>query len=491
MLRKKGNLFIEVQVSPDEIYVCSQDPIKPNGKTHNVKYIQRLSGAEDVKNRVIKLWPRNGKKQPGHAIEYETRFSGTSVISGSNENNTWMVTNYHGSNLKSFLKVNSGLISVEARIQIINALLAKVAEFEQAGIFHRNLKPENIFVKLNDSNKRYEVNITGFDLATPNTDTKNHGGNSVDYSAPDDTISHASDRYSLGPIIAEILGCSSVHMLQQRTAESRRYERLSSEEQQKYKASQLPGYDFSSLPSKDYPEKSSIRQDLFRVLNAVTHKQPEQRSPLNYLQAFFRNISYAFRKEESKDFFEKGMDITSNFVNKADYTLEVVDNVFMGSKIKAKDRPILNNPLEQNFFDLTEQQMRQSPEYLLHLIGTHRHKFAGTNSTGILEFFSMYDKPCSAEDKMQAMLRIGLEKENPGCLTSLFACLFYKPRNSNIGGLYAQFANLNGYLNIRDGVGILDRIERSMATTQTFVGQPQQQPVVDNQQANQRNTRRK
>lgn len=463
------------------LYYYEKAPLRHNRKTHRVRFTQTFSGGvrsnqtfsnpQKADNLVVKFWPNNSAKKAENAIKYEQRFGQVEAT----DQHSYMITSDYGMNIRDFFR-NNFTLSMEKRIEIIQALLAKLNELEQAGILHRNLKAENIFVRLGTDFLSHEVNITGFEFATPHSDTKVHGENSIGYASPDKKITHASDRFVLGPIIGIILGCHPDYMLRSRREIEKGYDRLSPDDKDKFDVSTLPAYDFSSLPTNLFPENSKIRRDLLKLLNQQIHEEPEMRHSLNFLNHFFSLIKQSLLQEANKSLFRKGAEITGNLLNNVDHAFERGINYMDGSKVQATSRPIVKDPLDYDFLSETEKQMRQSPEYLMDLIGQHRKKFEGTRSTGILEFFEVFDRPSSFNERLQTMGRIGEEKQNPGCWTGLMFCLFYTPRNLNIDDLYQDYALLRG-LNIRDNrktiIDTLSRIEQKMAR-RVFVNPPQQ-----------------
>lgn len=470
----------------ETFYLYQKAPVKKNGKTYKVartathkkvpvkrnKLMQANDNSVSVDisknspNLYIKVWSKveNNEyaKSPEHYIGIQRSVDPNVIAAGADDaGNAYLIMPDYGFNLTEALKIK---LSPEQRIQIISSLLEQVAILEKKGIFHRNLTPENIHLKYDEISGNYTVKLTGFGNATLRSDTKYRGGNAIFYSAPDEKISHASDRYSLGPIIALILGCNAAHMLDQRNKAKNIYSKLSPKAQHEYKVNQLPGYDFVSLPKDWDDKKPGLRDEFWKLLSDLTNRVPDKRPLLEYTALFFKKVANAMQQESGKGFLVSVGEGVSKLIGVADDAFEGFDSYMTDRPSRYTDRPQPKTLREQ-----TKAELMQSTGYLIRSMGSLRHKFEGTNSTGIMEVFNRFDEANITVDAIvETMQRVGAEKKEPlSCWRSLFCC-FFRPRNENIDALYQDFDKLNDCDTREKKVEVLQSIELKMRK-RTFV----------------------
>lgn len=499
-----GIIYNCLRTGIDQYHLFETKPIKVKDNIYKVKYIrknwknidsQRYVQEEPNKDLLVKVVPlKNLNMRDFHnELHLQRKFSlnPSSVLAAYDDENAYIVGEDFDSSLRNFLDSNKEL-KLEDRIEIVLGLLNEVLLLEQQGILHRDLKPENICVKYNEVTKAWQVRIIDFGLATPVSQTEIWGG-TLTYLPPDKKISHASDRFSIGPIIAEMIGCNPHQLLKERLKAAREFDKLSKIEKQLYNFSELPAYNMNSLSVELFPLGSNMRNSHIQLLENLVSPEPQTRYSIEYLLHFFLQVNSALKeiniKESNKSIIEVTADNLGEFSKKVSSKLDNVKDFFLGSKKETKSQKsvlststtstVVNDecyPLDRDFHALAARacqpstepvtKIRSSEYLLLQSLLRHKEKFKKSTSTGIKEVFKKIEEGDSVKETLNVMENVGDTKTAaPSFFTSCISC-FFTPRNNNMDAVYHDFARLNkrGENNLK----ILQEIDRKMSRN-TFV----------------------
>lgn len=115
-----------------------------------------------------------------------------------------------------FEYINSYHTSYKLKIKILKKILKGLSHLHKNKIFHNDLKPENIFLNLNDDDEPKDIVIADFDCCAVHK--YNSNGGTVEYLAPEvkkspSRVSEMSDMFCFGKLINEIFEDDNTKMI--------------------------------------------------------------------------------------------------------------------------------------------------------------------------------------------------------------------------------------------------------------------------------------
>jgi hypothetical protein len=311
----EGKKYNCIETGTHQYHLYELHPIRPGSKVHRAKYIVRnwkdtvsYPTEWEETNELIKIENAGGLKKIEHEIALQKIFPTSLKQVVTDDETHYMVMKNDGENLKSYLARMQP--DFRERTRIVLRLLHEVSLLEKAGIIHNRIELENICIKKNVVKRKVdekEIKLEQLDLrlvgfgSSQRADTKDNANiKKMDYRwvCNDAEASHATDRFALAPVIAEIFGANYGCMVGQRHSN---YCDLLDRQKKGKKAdfSQLPAYDFTkALQDFSVPEFSALKGNLISLFRSLTSADPDNRPSIDYLMHFFLEIENAQEKME-------------------------------------------------------------------------------------------------------------------------------------------------------------------------------------------------
>ena len=275
-------------------------PVEKNTPTQQVKNEANLSKkripeAKNLRNTAKKSLTSAEKETFIQSVENESKlfneiYSSTpsNIALASSHSNEFMIKSYlfmPKLGEMNIHKLNFRNLTYGEKLNLILALIEATKSFHEKNILHGDIKPHN-FVYCRKDNKIHLIDFGFANKINPAENIKLYRG-TLYYMAPDDFSSYASDLYSLGGCIAEIMGGRKV-FTKKKAAGSNNLMKSSP-----YYLNEIESYCFTPT----LQDKKNIA-DIKSIIEKMTNVDPNNRGTIQEIHNSFKKLQNEFLLNE-------------------------------------------------------------------------------------------------------------------------------------------------------------------------------------------------